>query len=41
MNDLFLILSREGFSYGATLVVAVDDMSCELEDLLCHLLLKV
>ena len=28
-------------SYGATLVVAVNDMSCELEELLYHLLLKI
>ena len=30
-----------GLSYGATLVVAVNGMSCELEELLYHLLLKV
>ena len=26
-----------GLSYGATLVVAVNNMSCELEELLYHL----
>ena len=35
----FSSTSRTGLSYGATLVVAVDDMSCELEELLY--LLKV
>jgi len=37
----FSSTSRTGLSYGATVVVAVDDMSCELEELLYYLLLKV
>jgi len=37
----FSSTSRTDLNYGATLVVAVDDMACELEELLYLLLLKV
>ena len=43
MNYLFFILfhfAARGLSFGVTRVVAVDDMSCELEELLYQLLLK-